>query len=328
MRDLEKRGFLRREAEGSTDGPRQTANLPNTPESSRMQANQTPLGDSRTSPNGVAPPVSQEADSASPKRIPEKHAATRPPSESPCTSLARGAPAISSDTNTRQPISPSAPVRSEVPLRRPAVPLYSRSPAPVSSSSKAAMQHVMRLKAMESLVSTTSQIVAPTASSATVTPNASASSKAGERTRENPPVRDAIAVPPVPAVPTGSTARARVTIEVDKFFSSKKLSEGELAFENLPARFHSQLVDAFVSIAVDSDVQTAELICSLFRRIASRGLCAPSAWEVGFSPTAAAMCDIVEESPRALRFFIMLLKAAGLHGDSERAGKVLARFFD
>ncbi|KAI0827976.1 hypothetical protein BC628DRAFT_1418069 [Trametes gibbosa] len=127
---------------------------------------------------------------------------------------------------------------------------------------------------------------------------------------------------------TAATVRRDITAIVDTLFAERDVDDTADAFGDIPARHHSRLVDALVSGAVEShdDGRDAALVARVFSRVVFAGtVCAPSAWEAGFAPTAATMRELVLGEPRALGRFMCMFKATGLDRDGERAARVLLR---
>ncbi|KAH9855935.1 hypothetical protein C2E23DRAFT_812595 [Lenzites betulinus] len=125
---------------------------------------------------------------------------------------------------------------------------------------------------------------------------------------------------------TAATIRSQITTIVDTFFETHDTDDAEEAFDAIPSRYHSRLIDALVSHAVESpNSRDAVLLESVFSRVVFTGACAPSAWEAGFVPTATTLCEIVMEKPSALVRFMRMFNAAGLDRDGDRAARVLLR---
>ncbi|KAI0629414.1 hypothetical protein C8Q77DRAFT_1161035 [Trametes polyzona] len=144
------------------------------------------------------------------------------------------------------------------------------------------------------------------------------------------PVTESLPLPPsAPQLNRAAAARAQVSATVDALFASRDIEDAKLAFDDLPARHHGRLIDALVSSAAESANQCdADLVTSLFRRVASDGLCSAASWEAGFALTAGTLRDVVVEEPRALGRFMSMFRAARLDRDGERAARVLLRLGD
>lgn len=122
---------------------------------------------------------------------------------------------------------------------------------------------------------------------------------------------------------TACTARTLINRTADDLFASRDLAPAVRAFQQLPARHHSRLVDVLVWSTVEASDADAQLIAQLFARVGSA--VSPAAWEAGLAPTAETLCSVVEDEPRALKRFMVLFRATGLQMDQERAARMLMR---
>lgn len=131
-----------------------------------------------------------------------------------------------------------------------------------------------------------------------------------------------------PAEPEMTEEQAKKKIEEDskEFFAVRNLDEAEVYFTNLPATFHSKLVDKFASAAVERKEPDAQLVADFFARAAAKEMCIPAAFEEGLSPIAEIIDDIAIDAPKAPNYFALMVKGAGL--DEERRTRLASKSMD
>jgi translation initiation factor 4G len=113
--------------------------------------------------------------------------------------------------------------------------------------------------------------------------------------------------------PSMTEEQARIKVEEDlkEFMQIRDLDEAVGYFESLPSDMRYLLVDKFVT-KMDSKESDVVLICELFERVASSGLCSMEVFEQGFAPTIEALDDISLDVPSAYAVMARLLRASKL----------------
>jgi translation initiation factor 4G len=113
--------------------------------------------------------------------------------------------------------------------------------------------------------------------------------------------------------PSMTEEEARIKVEEDlrEFMQIRDLDEAVGYFESLPSDMRYLLVDKFVT-KMDSKESDVVLICELFERVASSGLCPMEVFEQGFAPTIEALEDISLDVPSAYAVVARLLRASKL----------------
>ncbi|KAM6502551.1 Armadillo-type fold [Amanita muscaria] len=118
------------------------------------------------------------------------------------------------------------------------------------------------------------------------------------------PVKEAPA-----SVLTDEAADAKISEDINEFFSIRNLDEAEVYFTALPSQHHHRLVNKLVSSAIESKEPDAMLVANLFRRVNGKGLCSSDAFEEGLAPTAEIIEDIAIDAPKAWSLFSTMVKS-------------------
>lgn len=113
--------------------------------------------------------------------------------------------------------------------------------------------------------------------------------------------------------PSMTEGQARIKVEEDlkEFMQIRDFDEAVGYFESLPSDMRYLLVDKFVT-KMDSKESDVVLICELFERVASSGVCPMEVFEQGFAPTIEALEDISLDVPSAYAVTARLLRASKL----------------
>jgi translation initiation factor 4G len=110
---------------------------------------------------------------------------------------------------------------------------------------------------------------------------------------------------------TEEQARTKVEEDLKEFMQIRDIDEAVGYFESLPSDMRYLLVDKFVT-KMDSKESDVVLICELFERVVSSGLCPIEVFEQGFAPTIEALEDISLDVPSAYVVMARLLRASKL----------------
>jgi len=127
-----------------------------------------------------------------------------------------------------------------------------------------------------------------------------------------------------------STADAEKKIGEDtkEFFGIRSLVEAESYFSTLPAEHHFRLVEALLMASLESKMQDAELVGSLFERAREKGLCSVEALEDGFTPAAEILGDVAIDAPKAFDLMAIMMRGAGFDQDEERRARIAGKCMD
>lgn len=117
-----------------------------------------------------------------------------------------------------------------------------------------------------------------------------------------------------PPAMTEEQAQVKIEEDIKEFMQIRDLDEAVGYFESLPADLRHLLVDKFVG-KLDSKQSGITLICELFERIASLGICSAEVFEQGFAPTMETLDDIALDVPTVYSVVARLLRASKLPRD-------------
>lgn len=148
-----------------------------------------------------------------------------------------------------------------------------------------------------------------------ITPAASAPVSAsdeeeGELKEEDIVVSNAISM-------TEAEMDKKIEEDIKEFFSIRNIEEAEDYFISLPDDGRYRLVDKLVMTAIEKKEADAKLVSELFERVAEKGYCTLSGFELGFTPTAELLDDIAIDAPKAIDLMAIMLQGAKLDDDTK-----------
>lgn len=111
-------------------------------------------------------------------------------------------------------------------------------------------------------------------------------------------------------------ASKKLAEDIKEFFSVKEIDEGY--FTDLPPKLRYKLVEEFTCAALEKKEPDALLLAKFFAHAVSKGACDVDAFEQGFSKVAEIVFDVAIDSPKALDWFAVVVKGAGLDEDVRR----------
>ncbi|KAF9529696.1 hypothetical protein CPB83DRAFT_893220 [Crepidotus variabilis] len=116
----------------------------------------------------------------------------------------------------------------------------------------------------------------------------------------------------VPVAPemTEKDAAKKLDEDIKEFFSVKNMDEGY--FTDLPVKLRFKLVETFTSAVLEKKEADAQLLAKFFAHAASKGACSPESFEEGFSLVAEILFDVAIDAPKAVDYFAITVKGAGL----------------
>ncbi|KZT58709.1 ARM repeat-containing protein [Calocera cornea HHB12733] len=145
------------------------------------------------------------------------------------------------------------------------------------------------------------------------------------------PLKDEDSAPPsavdsVDEAPSMSEEKAKAKIDEDlqEFWQVGDVEEAANYFKDLPSNYHEQLIDKFVSDALNKKDADIANVADVFSRCASAGTVSPESFKKGLSGSIEFLDDIAVDVPQAYAFMAKLLKGTQLSQSDleELAGKI------
>jgi len=107
-------------------------------------------------------------------------------------------------------------------------------------------------------------------------------------------------------------AKAKISEDVKEFWQVRDVTEAVSYFKDLPATYHEQLVNKFVSDVINMKEADVVVIADLFTQSVAAGNVSTDALKKGLSETVEFLDDIAVDVPQAYPFMAKLMKGATL----------------